>query len=74
MDTFAELIDQAGGPGTVARVCHTHRSTPGQWARRGNIPPEHWRALRAHLAGRGVWVEWADLVTLAERSARERAA
>lgn len=74
MDTFSEVIEQAGGPAVVARVCRTHRSTPAQWSKRDSIPPEHWRALRAHLAGRGVWLEWGDLVTLAERSARERAA
>lgn len=74
MDTFGEVIEAAGGPAGVANICHVHRSTPAQWARRGSIPPEHWRALRAHLAGRGVWLDWADLVVLAERAARERAA
>ena len=74
MDKFSDIIEQAGGPSVCAHVCGVHRSTPGQWMRRGSIPPEYWRALRAHLAARGVWVEWADLVTLAERAARERAA
>lgn len=74
MDSYHELIELAGGPAAVARACQVHRSTPHQWGRRGYVPPEHWRALRAHLAGRGVWVDWADLVTLAERAAKERAA